>query len=345
MRGSWGRRRRFPRPISSCSSFLRPSCRRRKLATTSSTFAFAAAGRARGGPAKVAIFASGLMGMINGTSAGNVVATGSLDDPADEEGGLSQENQQERSRPPRRPAGRSCRRSWARARSSWPRSPAFPTRISRSPRSFRRCSISSVRLLHGRFRGREAGYARHAVEDELPKFNKHGAAGLSLHSDHHPDLCVVHGLFGDPGGHAGDGRRSGRVVVHTVSDGAAASIVKAFELAGVMSIQIIAVCACAGHHRRRHFSLTGVGARFSALLLGIAGSSQLLALFFAMCIAILLGMGMPTTAAYAVAGSVVAPGLAGTVCSMAGSERRHRRFWSRISLSSTTRYCRRSRRL
>ena len=39
-------------------------------------FAFAAAGRARGGPAKVAIFASGLMGMINGTSAGNVVATG-----------------------------------------------------------------------------------------------------------------------------------------------------------------------------------------------------------------------------------------------------------------------------
>jgi hypothetical protein len=30
-------------------------------------FAFAAAGRARGGPAKVAIFASGLMGMINGT--------------------------------------------------------------------------------------------------------------------------------------------------------------------------------------------------------------------------------------------------------------------------------------
>jgi TRAP-type uncharacterized transport system fused permease subunit len=32
-------------------------------------------------------------------------------------------------------------------------------------------------------------------------------------------------------------------------------------------------------------------------------------MFFAMCIAILLGMGMPTTAAYAVAASVVAPGL------------------------------------
>jgi len=86
------------------------------------------------------------------------------------------------------------------------------------------------------------------------------------------------------------------------------SIVKAFELAGVMSIQIIAVCACAGIIVGV-ISLTGVGARFSNLLLGLAGVSQLLALFFAMCIAILLGMGMPTTAAYAVAASVVAPGL------------------------------------
>ena len=86
------------------------------------------------------------------------------------------------------------------------------------------------------------------------------------------------------------------------------SIVKALELAGVMSIQIIAVCACAGIIVGV-ISLTGVGARFSSLLLGLAEASQLLALVFAMLIAILLGMGMPTTAAYAVAASVVAPGL------------------------------------
>jgi TRAP-type uncharacterized transport system fused permease subunit len=86
------------------------------------------------------------------------------------------------------------------------------------------------------------------------------------------------------------------------------SIVKAFELAGYMSIQIIAVCACAGIIVGV-ISLTGVGARFSNLLLGLAAASQLLALVFAMLIAILLGMGMPTTAAYAVAASVVAPGL------------------------------------
>ena len=85
-------------------------------------------------------------------------------------------------------------------------------------------------------------------------------------------------------------------------------IAEAFSIAGVMSVQIIAVCACAGIIVGV-ISLTGVGARFSALLLGLAEASQLLALFFAMCIAILLGMGMPTTAAYAVAASVVAPGL------------------------------------
>ena len=86
------------------------------------------------------------------------------------------------------------------------------------------------------------------------------------------------------------------------------SIFKAFDLAGVMSIQIITVCACAGIIVGV-IALTGVGARFSSILLDIAENSQLIALFFAMCIAILLGMGMPTTAAYAVAASVVAPGL------------------------------------
>ena len=86
------------------------------------------------------------------------------------------------------------------------------------------------------------------------------------------------------------------------------AILKAMELASTMAIQIIAVCACAGIIVGV-ISLTGVGARFSSLLLGLAGVSQLLALFFAMCISILLGMGMPTTAAYAVAASVVAPGL------------------------------------
>jgi len=44
-------------------------------------FAFTISGFARGGPAKVAVIASALMGMMNGTSVGNVVTTGSLSIP------------------------------------------------------------------------------------------------------------------------------------------------------------------------------------------------------------------------------------------------------------------------
>jgi TRAP-type uncharacterized transport system fused permease subunit len=45
------------------------------------------------------------------------------------------------------------------------------------------------------------------------------------------------------------------------------------------------------------------------MLLGLADQNQMVALFFAMCVSIILGMGMPTTAAYAVAASVIGPGL------------------------------------
>ncbi|MBT55597.1 MAG: C4-dicarboxylate ABC transporter permease [Mameliella sp.] len=74
------------------------------------------------------------------------------------------------------------------------------------------------------------------------------------------------------------------------------------------SLQIVAVCACAGIIVGV-LGLTGLGGRFSSLILAIAGDSHFVALLFAMMISIILGMGMPTTAAYAIAASVVAPGL------------------------------------
>tara|TARA_R110001583_G_scaffold173298_4_gene327320 strand:- start:2614 stop:4827 length:2214 start_codon:yes stop_codon:yes gene_type:complete len=84
--------------------------------------------------------------------------------------------------------------------------------------------------------------------------------------------------------------------------------VEACSLATRQSLQLVAVCACAGIVVGV-IGLTGLGGRFSGLLMGLAGESQLLALFFAMLIALILGMGMPTTAAYAIAASVVAPSL------------------------------------
>lgn len=85
-------------------------------------------------------------------------------------------------------------------------------------------------------------------------------------------------------------------------------ILLALELGARMTLQLVAVCATAGIIVGV-IALTGIGSRFSTVLLGLADQSQILALFFAMCVSIVPGMGMPTTAAYAVAASVIAPGV------------------------------------
>ncbi len=74
------------------------------------------------------------------------------------------------------------------------------------------------------------------------------------------------------------------------------------------SLQLVAVCACAGIIVGV-IALTGLGGRVAQLTLALAGEHQLLALVFAMLVALVLGMGMPTTAAYAIAAAVIAPGL------------------------------------
>lgn len=84
---------------------------------------------------------------------------------------------------------------------------------------------------------------------------------------------------------------------------------EALEKAARDSIQLVAVCACA-EIIVGVVALTGVGGRFSELILGVAGANQLLAMVFAALVALILGMGMPTTAAYAIAAAVIAPGLA-----------------------------------
>ena len=83
---------------------------------------------------------------------------------------------------------------------------------------------------------------------------------------------------------------------------------QALDSGARMVLQLVAVCATAGIIVGV-IALTGIGSRFSTVLLALADQSQFLALFFAMVVSIVLGMGMPTTAAYAVAASVIAPGV------------------------------------
>ncbi len=268
-------------------------------------FAFAAAGRARGGPAKVAIFASGLMGMINGTSAGNVVATGSLTIPLMKKVGYHKKTAG---------AVEAAASTGGQIMPPIMGAGAFiMAEITGIP--YTEIAIAAIipAVLYFvsiyfmvDFEAAKLGM-RGMREDELPKLNKMLRQVFLFI----PIIILIAALFmGYSVIRAGTLATVAAAVVSWLTPYrmGPSSIVKAFELAGVMSIQIIAVCACAGIIVGV-ISLTGVGARFSNLLLGLAEASQLLALVFAMCIAILLGMGMPTTAAYAVAASVVAPGL------------------------------------
>ena len=268
-------------------------------------FAFAAAGRARGGPAKVAIFASGLMGMINGTSAGNVVATGSLTIPLMKKVGYRKQTAG---------AVEAAASTGGQIMPPIMGAGAFiMAEITGIP--YQEIAIAAIipAILYFvsiyfmvDFEAAKLGM-RGMREDELPKF-RDMARRVFLFL---PIIILIVALFaGYSVIRAGTYATMAAAVVSWLTPYRMGlkSIIKAFELAGVMSIQIIAVCACAGIIVGV-ISLTGVGARFSSLLLGLAEASQFLALVFAMCIAILLGMGMPTTAAYAVAASVVAPGL------------------------------------
>ena len=268
-------------------------------------FAFAAAGRARGGPAKVAVLASGLMGMINGTSAGNVVSTGSLTIPLMKKVGYPAKTSAAieaaassggQIMPPIMGAG-----AFIMAEvTGIPYTDIVIAAIIPSVLYF--ASVYFMVDLQATKLGMKG-----LPKEELPVF-KELLKQVYLFI---PIIMLIYTLF------------AGYSVIRagTVSMMAAAAVswltphrmgprllAKAFDIAARMSVQLVAVCACAGIIVGV-IALTGVGARFSSLLLGIAEQNQLLALFFAMCISIVLGMGMPTTAAYAVAAAVVAPGL------------------------------------
>lgn len=268
--------------------------------------AFAVAGGLRGGPAKVAVFSSALMGMINGTSAGNVVATGSLTIPLMKKTGY--------------PA-RFAAATEATASSGGQLLPPIM-----GAGAFLMAEITGIKyseiiiaaaipaILYFTsvyfmvdFQAVKSGLVG-LSRKQLPSFNEIGRHVYLFI----PVLLLIIMLV------------QGRSVIFAGTVGIISSfvislfsketrmglkkILLALELGMKNALQLIAIVACAGIIVGV-IALTGVGQRFSSLLLSIADDNMLLALIFAMAIAIILGMGMPTTAAYAVAASAVAPGL------------------------------------
>jgi len=268
-------------------------------------FAFAVAGGARGGPAKVAVFSSGLMGMINGTSAGNVVATGSLTVPLMKRVGF---------KPQTAASVEAAASSGGQILPPIMGAGAFiMSEITGIPYAeiVTAAIIPAMLYFASIYFNVDLAAQKFGMKglprSELPRFDKLARqAFLFL-----PIFILIGALFmGYSVIRAGTlGMASAAVVSWlTPYPMGPRKILYAFEIAAKMTLQLVAVCAAAGVIVGV-IALTGIGTRFSSMLLGLADQNQAIALFFAMIVSIILGMGMPTTAAYAVAASVIGPGL------------------------------------
>ncbi len=268
-------------------------------------FAFAGAGGARGGPAKVAVFSSALMGTINGTSAGNVVSTGSLTIPLMKKVGY---------KPQTAASIEAAASSGGQILPPIMGAGAFImaeiTGISYTDIVIAAIIPAVLYFLSVYFMVDKEALKkgmRGLPREELPEFAKLARQAFLFI----PIVILIGALFmGYSVIRAGTLAMVAAAVVSwfTPFRMGIKEILYAFQIAARMSLQLVAVCAAAGVIVGV-IALTGIGTRFSSMLLDLAGQSQLIALFFAMCVSIILGMGMPTTAAYAVAASVIAPGL------------------------------------
>jgi len=86
------------------------------------------------------------------------------------------------------------------------------------------------------------------------------------------------------------------------------NMINASEKGAIALIDIAALCACAQIFVSLLF-LTGLGGKFSEAFLALSGTNLPVALVFSALVALILGMGMPSVAAYILAISVIGPSL------------------------------------
>ncbi len=85
-------------------------------------------------------------------------------------------------------------------------------------------------------------------------------------------------------------------------------VLKSLEQGALAVLSITAACAAAGIVAGV-LSMTGLGSKISGVIVGISAGQPLIALGLTALMAIVLGMGLPTTAAYLILATVVAPPL------------------------------------
>jgi len=271
------------------------------------TLAVALAGRARGGPAKIAIIASGLMGTISGSSIANVVTTGSFTIPlmkkigyrpafaASVESAASTGGQ---IMPPIMGAGVFVMAEFTQI--------PYLTIIAAA-------IIPALLYYFSIYMNVHFEACRQNLEgmpeDEIPKVREVLKEGYIYIL---PILALVVILV--------LGYSPARAALISMALLVLVSMLKAstrmkpkdlwgaLENAGMTTFAIVAATACAGMIVGT-VSMTGLGIKFSNVIGSMSGGLEILALFFTMIACLVLGMALPTTANYIVQAAITAPAL------------------------------------
>lgn len=270
-------------------------------------FAFALTGRSRSGPAQTAVFSSGLMGSISGSAVANTVATGSFTIPLMKRVGYSPSvsvaieaaaSTGGQMVPPIMGAGAFIMAEWTGI--------AYRKIILVSivPAVLYFLSVSF--FVH--ICALKTGIRKVPVE-ELPSLAtqlKRGAHYLIaifllimlLVQGYSPTYSVCLGI-------------AALVLVSFLRRESRMSLtdfLEALRSAALKAVPVSAACAAAGIVVGT-VGLTGLGLKFSAMVISVAGGQTIVAIILVLFASLFLGMGLPVTAAYVVLAVLAVPGL------------------------------------
>ena len=272
--------------------------------------AIAAAGRKRGGPAKMAVIASAFFGTISGSCVANVVSIGAFTIPLMKRNGY-----------PKKFAGavEAVASTGGQIMPPIMGAAAFVlSDVAGVPYAevciaailpalmYYICLVKMVDL--EAVKHNLAGLS----EDEVPNLKESLARGMKLFIPVGVLLFMMLGLKTTPMKAAifataailvtGVLDSKDRMTLKGVVNGAVA--------AGKSLCSVVAACSTAGIVVAV-FSLTGLGLKFSNFIVQLGSNSLIPSLILAMLVCAILGMGLPTTAAYIVCATAIAPALTG----------------------------------
>lgn len=261
------------------------------------------AGRTRGGPAKTAAVASAFMGSLSGSAVANVVTTGSFTIPLMKRAGFrpffagaieAAASTGGQLMPPVMGAG-------AFILATWTNIPYLQVAVA---------AIIPAVLYYGallaaiHFRAARMGIEPSAEEDREPILDRlHLLLPLAI-------IVILLGMGRSPMRAAFWGVSSALIMAffRPATRPSPEQMREIMERAGRGAVQVAAACAAAGIVVGVA-SLTGIGLRMSGLIIELSQGSLFLALLLTALGSVVLGMGLPTTAAYVVLAALGAPAL------------------------------------